>query len=164
MPRAAYARRRMKPFHRLILCGSIVLAPACGGSRDALEQQLAELRSEVTRLRASQAKLTERIEIDEIDHGAFGKGAAPTPTAKDDRARPPDRDRPDLSVVRLSPSEGDGDADTAGQRPLVRAVGSEGSIQGKRYDKSSGSRPPAKKPPANPNKAPASEVRPTPQP
>jgi hypothetical protein len=108
----------------LSLVGLLAAASGCGAGHDVAEKQLADMRAELTRLRASQATLTERLDALEIDKGSFHKGAAPA-------APPPtaEGDRPSLDVVRLSPSEGDGDADTDGQRPVIRASGSDGSIQ-----------------------------------
>lgn len=146
----------------LSLAGLLVLAPGCGGGHDLAEKQLADLRAELTRLRASQGAMTERLDALEIDRGSFHKGAAPapppTPTA--------DGDRPSLDVVRLSPSEGDGDADTEGQRPVIRAVGSDGSIQ--KAPKASAPRAPPRKGVAvvaTPKKAPSdTDPRPTAKP
>jgi hypothetical protein len=110
----------------------LVLGAGCGGGeRDATAKQLDELRAEVARLRASQAALAERLDTVDIERGAFAKGAATaepvaagsplaTPRAP---AQAADRDRPELDVVRLSPSEGDGDADNSTSRPVIRAVG-----------------------------------------
>jgi hypothetical protein len=110
----------------LLLCSSLA-AIGCGASRDATEKELATLHAEVAKLRAQQAAMAERLDTLEIARGAFSKGAA---TAAPAASPPPsDPDRPDLSVVRLSPSEGDGDVDKGGPRPMIRAVGSDGSIQ-----------------------------------
>lgn len=111
----------------LLLCLPLA-ALGCGASRDATEKELAALHAEVARLRASQAAMTERLDNLEIARGAFQKGAAPA-AAPQPSAPPEGADRPDLSVVRLSPSEGDGDVDKGGPRPMIRAVGSDGSIQ-----------------------------------
>ena len=144
----------------LALAGLLAAAPGCGGGHDVAEKQLADLRAELTRLRASQAAMTERLDALEIDRGAFHKSAAP--------AAPPaaEADRPSLDVVRLSPSEGDGDADTDGQRPVIRAVGSDGSIQ--KGPRASAPRPPPKKGVAvvaTPRKAPSdTDPRPTAKP
>lgn len=115
----------MRLHARLLLC-STLLASGCAGGHDATEKELAELRAEVTKLRAAQSALGERVDNLEIDRGAFGKGAA---TAAPSAGPPPaPADRPELSVVRLSPSEGDGDADNGSARPMIRAVGGDGSI------------------------------------
>jgi hypothetical protein len=107
----------------LWLAAVLAAASGCGGGHDVAEKQLADMRAELARLRASQAAMTERLDALEIDKGSFRKSAAPAtpPTAEGDR--------PSLDVLRLSPSDGDGDADTDGQRPVIRAVGSDGSIQ-----------------------------------
>jgi hypothetical protein len=105
----------------------LAFAAGCGGGEhDAMEKQLAELRAEVTRLRAGQAALSERVDTIEIDRGSFARGGA----SASPQAPAVDRDRPDLDVVRLSPSEGDGDADTAdGSRPVIRAAGGGGEAR-----------------------------------
>jgi hypothetical protein len=110
----------------LSLAALLALGSGCGAGHDAAEKELAELRAEVTRLRAGQAALTERVDGLEIDRGNYARSAASAAPGA-----PPagGADHPELSVVRLSPSEGDGDADTDGPRPLIRAVGSDGSIQ-----------------------------------
>ena len=106
----------------------LLAAAGCGSGHDVAEKQLADMRADLTRLRASQAAMTERLDALEIDRGSFHKSAAPaTPTPAG--APTADGDRPSLDVVRLSPSDGDGDADTDGQRPIIRAVGDGGSIQ-----------------------------------
>lgn len=111
--------------HVLPLAALIALGAGCGANHEAVEKELAELRAEVTRLRAGQAALTERVDGIDLERGAFAKGAASAAPS----APAGNGDRPELSVVRLSPSEGDGDADSDAPRPMVRAVGSDGSIQ-----------------------------------
>ncbi|APR80699.1 Hypothetical protein A7982_06046 [Minicystis rosea] len=114
--------------HALLSLALLALGAGCGANRDATEKELAELRAEVTRLRAGQSALTERVDGLEIERGTFAKGAASAAPS----APPPPAgggDRPELSVVRLSPSEGDGDADSDAPRPMVRATGDGGSIQ-----------------------------------
>lgn len=107
---------------RLVPMALVVLAVGCAGERDATEKQLAELRAEVSRLRAGQAALMERLGTLELERGAAGKGVVgAAPAAPGSRAI--DRDRPDLEVVHVSPSEGDGDADSDAGRPMIRAVG-----------------------------------------
>jgi hypothetical protein len=79
-----------------------------------------------------QAALGERVETLEIARGGFGKGGDAAPA---EIVRASGSDRPQLDVVRLSPNDGDGDADVGGARPVVRAVGAEGSIQSKKGEK-----------------------------
>lgn len=104
----------------------LAFSAGCGGERDAMTKQIDELRAEVSRLRASQAALSERLDAVDIQRGTFAREA---PAAQQDAApapaitRPADRDRPELDVVHLSPSEGDGDADSGAPRPVIRAVG-----------------------------------------
>jgi hypothetical protein len=162
----------------LSLVGLLALAPlcgGCGGGHDLAEKQLADLRGEITRLRASQAAMAERLDAIEIERGSFQKGAASAaPGASPAPGAPPapgampaaDGDRPSLDVVRLSPSEGDGDADLDGQRQVIRASGSDGSIQ--KAPRGSAARAPQKKgvaAVATPKKAPSdTDPRPTAKP
>jgi hypothetical protein len=95
--------------------------------------------------------MTERMDHLEIDHGSFGKGAAPPPAAA--VTPTPGGDRPDLAVVHLSPSEGDGDADSEAPRPVIRAVGGDGSIQ-KGDKKANAPHPGPKKAPSSAPKKP----------
>lgn len=145
-----------------LLCLALVAAGVgCGGQHDAMEKQLTELRDEVVRLRSRQAQLTERLDAIDIDRGAFAKntpgpvaghpqapgapapvGSAPPPAPA--AGRPSDPDRPDLDVVRLSPSEGDGDADNDPSRPVVRAVGDGSGATKTLSNKNLGGRSPKK--------------------
>jgi hypothetical protein len=124
----------------LLLAALLPLAAGCGGNHDATEKQLAELRAEVTKLRATQAALTERLDSLEIKSGTFAKGA---PEAAPAAAPPQDRDRPELQTVRLSPSEGDGDIDDS-QRPVISASGNGGSVTLSKKDKAPGAKAPKK--------------------
>lgn len=113
---------------RLLLLPVALLAccAGCGGERDATAKQIDELRAEVSRLRANQAALTERLDAVDLQRGTFAKGgpaAEPVPAPQPASTRPGDRDRPELDVVRLSPSEGDGDADSGAPRPVIKAGG-----------------------------------------
>jgi hypothetical protein len=120
----------------LLALGLVSLGAGCGGGRDATEKQLAELQAEVARLRAAQASMGERLDAIDMDRGAFGKGAATLPAAERPKAAAtaslapavplgpgPEGDRPELDVVRLSPNEGDGDANNDPSVPVLRAVG-----------------------------------------
>jgi hypothetical protein len=149
---SAYPRRVMRLSAYLLPARSILpvlllaLGAGCAGEHDATEKQISELRAEIARLRAGQASLGERLDAVDIERGAFARGAMPSPpgaagpsaiaavtapaasppsatSGARPRATPDDRDRPALDVVRLSPSEGDGDADNDPSRPVVRAVG-----------------------------------------
>jgi tol-pal system protein YbgF len=100
---------------------------SCGGARDATEKELSELRSELTKLRSEQARAQERLDALEIASGGLRSGGA----AAGDVAspgKPIDPDRPDLEVVRLAPDADPDDPDADTPRPVVRAVGSGGSI------------------------------------
>ncbi len=118
-----------------MILASLPLSAGCGGGdRDALEKQVSALRDEVARLRATQAALGERMDAVDIERGAFAKKAGSAgPSASPPPAPLPPNvgvatsgDRPDLAVVKLSPNEGDGDADVDRGDPariVVRAVG-----------------------------------------
>ncbi len=107
----------------------LVLGVGCGGEHDAMDKQIGEMQAEISRLRAGQSALRERLDTIDIERGALAKGApraAPAPTSGAPpvpMVRASDRDRPDLDVVHLSPSEGDGDADNDPARPVVRSAG-----------------------------------------
>jgi hypothetical protein len=127
----------------------LALVTGCGAGHDAMEKQIAEMRSEITRLRAGHAALTERLESLEIERGTYNKNAAHPPP------RAMEGDKPSLDVVRLTPGEEAEPED--GPRPMIRAIGNEGSIQGKK----SGARgPPKKGGPAAPSKKPAGDASP----
>jgi hypothetical protein len=105
-------------------------APAlvsCGGASDATEKELSELRSDLTKLRSDQARTQERLDVLEIARGALrSDGAAATDAPQ--APRPIDPDRPDLAVVRLAPDVDPDDPDADTPRPVVRSVGSGGTI------------------------------------
>ena len=121
---------RLHPVSLVVCCS---LLAGCAASHDTTEKELSEVRAEVSRLRATQAALTERLEALEVVRGEAAKRGSQVGT--DTSARPEGADRPDLEVVRLSPSDGDGDADVDGTRLVVRAVGGEGSVQPKKAEK-----------------------------
>lgn len=150
-------RPPVRPLRLLSFAALIALGVGCGAGHDAAEKELSDLRAEVTRLRAAQSALTERVDKMEIDRGAFAGGApsaAPTAT-------PAAGDRPELSVVHLSPSEGDGDADNDGPRPVIRATGGDGSIQRGDAKRSRDARSPGKKgASATPKKSAGTTVKP----
>jgi hypothetical protein len=123
-------RLRVRPLLPAALA-AIALTAGCGGGHDAAEKQLAEMRAELTKLRAEHAALTERVDGLEIARGAFAKGAPA------DAPPSPDHDRPPLDVVRLAPEGGDADADTSGDgpRPVLRASGGGGVVEQAKKDK-----------------------------
>jgi hypothetical protein len=131
---------------RLVPLAILALSAGCAGERDATEKQLAELHREVARLRAVEASLTERVGMLEVERGASGKSAPAADRVGSTGAVPPaagaDRDRPELDVVRMSPSEGDGDADTDATRPVIRAIGNERPTLS---TKTAGARPPLRR-------------------
>jgi hypothetical protein len=114
---------RLCPF-ALAICTTLVLG--CAPNHDAIDKDLSDLRAEVGRLRARQETLSERLETLEIARGELAKRG---PDASVEALRAVPGDHPQLDVVHLSPSEGDGDADTEGGRPVVRAVGAEGATR-----------------------------------
>src|SRR6185295_10179952 len=61
---------------RLLPVALLALGTGCGGQHEAVEKQLAELRTEIGRLRAREAALSERLDAIDIDRGTFAKGAA----------------------------------------------------------------------------------------
>jgi hypothetical protein len=109
----------------------LAITAGCGGNHEVMEKELNELRAEVSRLRAQQASISERIDSMDVDRA---KGAPSTLRAPGPPAPAPapvvaarDGERPQLDVVRLAPSEGDGDVDNDPARPVVRAVGDAGA-------------------------------------
>lgn len=125
-----------------LLCAlSLALLTACAGSHDASEKQLNDLRSEIVKLRAQTAILTERLDAVEIAQGTF-RGAKPGD--KSATADAPTKtggiagDRPDLTVVKLRPepppeqpaAAGDVEPDE-GPRPVIRSVGGGAVVEDK---------------------------------
>lgn len=117
-------------------CSLLVLSLAalgslagCGGEvRDATSKELSALTAEISKLRAEQAAMAERVEA--LERGkpraADSGAAAPAPAvpAVAPAAVSLDSDRPALDVVRLGPSEsddGDGDIDASGPRTVLRS-------------------------------------------
>ena len=123
---------RLRPL-ALAIC--TILVCGCAPNHDATEKGLADLRAEVGRLRARQEALGERLDTLEISRGVQAK---PGEVATAESVRTASADHAQLDVVHLSPSEGDGDADVDGGRPVVRAAGAEGSRshQGRRKSQS----------------------------
>jgi tol-pal system protein YbgF len=99
---------------------------SCGGARDATEKELSELRSDLTKLRSDQSRTQERLDALEIARGALRSGAAASDAPP--ASKPIDPDRPDLAVVRLAPETDPDDTDADTPRPVVRSVGSGGTI------------------------------------
>ncbi|MBK8253782.1 MAG: hypothetical protein IPK82_14095 [Polyangiaceae bacterium] len=109
---------------------ALSLLAGCGGAAgDATSKELAALTAEISRLRADQAALGERLEALErskarplpatISESPATSGA---PTA----APTLDSDRPALDVVRLGPSadtsdDADSDIDSGGPRTVLRS-------------------------------------------
>jgi len=79
------------------------LAAGCGGSSDAMERQLGEMRADLVKMRADHAVLADRLEALERAERAERAGAPRAQAAAEPR-RPSSSDRPDLEVVRLVPA------------------------------------------------------------
>ena len=111
-----------------------LLAAGCGGGRGVAEKQIEELRAQISKLRAEQAALTDRLERAEIELRSK-RQLAPTPAQQAAAAsvsadpRPATVDRPELDVVRLGPEADNDDPDADTPRPVVRASGNSGVIQ-----------------------------------
>ncbi|XXX77746.1 hypothetical protein WMF30_03090 [Sorangium sp. So ce134] len=119
------------------------LAAGCGGGRDAVEQQLSELRAELVRVRAENAVLADRVGSLERSRVAAPRGAArPDAAAAEGRAPAPEElDRPDLEVVRLAPEDD-------GARPPVLRSTANGVV----IDEPPGGSPPPSPPPSTPSR------------
>ncbi|WP_437307459.1 hypothetical protein [Sorangium sp. So ce388] len=116
------------------------LAAGCGGGRDAIDQQLSELRAELVRVRAENAVLADRVGSLELSRGG-PRGAAERPAAAEARAASPEEpDRPDLEVVRLAPEPA---ADDAARSPVLRST-----ANGVVIDDPRGAAPPPSPPPS----------------
>lgn len=74
-------------------------AAGCAPQSDALQKDLATLRTEIAGLRAQNAELGERLDSLEIKSGSLKGYEAPQPTTIGG-----DPDRPDLAVVKLQPN------------------------------------------------------------
>ena len=98
-PGSGYARGRMRTLQdaRWIGLAIAALASGCGGGADTLEHQLRSVQSELIRMRAEQAVLSDRLAAMERSTRDRRPSAAPPPTAAG-------RDRPSLDVVRLEPT------------------------------------------------------------
>ncbi|MFO0759698.1 MAG: tetratricopeptide repeat protein [Byssovorax sp.] len=120
------------------------LLAGCAGEHDALDKQVAELRAELGKLRAAHAALEERFDNAELARGTFrGPAAAGSAAPAAGPAAPKsDGDRPSLDVVHLEPEpDASDDPDSDAPRPVVRAVGNGGSVQGGARGKIAGGGP-----------------------
>ncbi|WP_437968250.1 hypothetical protein WMF04_02665 [Sorangium sp. So ce260] len=116
------------------------LAAGCGGGRDAVEQQLSELRAELVRVRADNAVLADRV--GSLERSRVAPRAAARPDAAEARAAAPEEpDRPDLEVVRLGPEDD-------GVRPPVLRSTASGVV----IDEPPGGSPPPSPPPSTPSR------------
>lgn len=82
---------------RLAVLPFVLLAVACGGSRDAADKQIDTLRGEINRLQAEQDRLGSRLTALETSDGRPLVPTPPTPAA--------DADHPSLKVVVLRPGD-----------------------------------------------------------
>ncbi|MFO0615471.1 MAG: tetratricopeptide repeat protein [Polyangiaceae bacterium] len=101
----------------------IVGSLGCAPQTDALQKDLATLRTELAGLRAENAALGERMDALEIKSGSLKGYEPPKPASTDDT------DRPDLQVVKLTPNAGKDDAPPPddGPRTIIRTT-SKGTI------------------------------------
>ena len=103
----------------LVASWPLLLLGGCSSGHDPVAKELADLRSEVVKLRADTSVLNERVDALEIARGTF-RGGSPAPAPASSGARPP------LDVVRLGPGEAapaSEDADADSPRPVVRGSG-----------------------------------------
>ena len=112
---------------------AVALLSGCGGeARDATSKELAALTAEISKLRAQQAAIDERLgaiergksrpPATEVVAAAGAESAAPSPAQ-----RSLDGDRPSLDVVKLGPSaeapeeEAESSIDDEGPRTVLRS-------------------------------------------
>jgi hypothetical protein len=115
--------RLLRSLTGLALAAIPLLTGCAGEAHDATSKELSALTAEISKLRAEQASLSERLDAlertkpraPEPARAEAPSGAAPAPVAME--ARPLDADRPALDVVRLGPSDDDEDADTDADVP-----------------------------------------------
>lgn len=96
-------------------------AAGCAPQSDALQKDLASLRTEIAGLRAQNAELGERIDSLEIKSGSLKGYEAPKPTTIGGE----DPDRPDLAVVKLTPNappREDGAPAEEGPRTIIKTT------------------------------------------
>ena len=118
----------------LVTALAALLTASCGGSREATEKQLGQLRAEIVKLRADQAVLTERLDNVELSRGTFGRGDRSKPTSGADAAPSNggaapaagsrgggDPDRPALDVVHLGPEAASAPSAPTGEAPAGEA-------------------------------------------
>jgi TolA-binding protein len=89
------------PWAAIGLCAIAAGAFGCGGQTDAQERHVAELTQEVTRLTTDNAVLQNRI--DAIDTRIRRLKQSPAGAGASASATPATRDRPELSVIKLTP-------------------------------------------------------------
>ena len=123
----------MRPHSAVI--GLAVLASlgllGCAGGKDAADKELAELRTTLTKLRADQAVMSERLDALEVGRTGRAAGGGVVPASGVVGGRP------DLDVVRLAPEPGE-TTDGDGPRPVIRALGRAGSIENVSQDRPQG--------------------------
>jgi len=120
--------RRSRALALSILVLALVPVVGCGSSHDTIEQQLSEMRSEVVKLRADNAVLSERLDGVELRGTPARSAAAPAAAAA------PPSGAPKLEVVKLAPDAPEDAPEpllSASDKPVViRGTGSTGSIDG----------------------------------
>jgi hypothetical protein len=120
--------RRSRFLAPLVLALALPLA-GCASNHDTLERQLSEMRSEVVKLRADNAVLSERLDGVEL-RGTPARSAAQSKAP----APAPARDTPDLQVVKLGPEAAQEAPEpllAAPEKPVViRGSGSTATIDG----------------------------------
>lgn len=123
--------RMIRTFFGLAAAGAFALVGCGGEARDATSKELAALTAEISKLRAQQAALDERLDAVERSSGKVAPEPSAEPKPKAPSAAPVqqslDADRPALDVVRLGPSpdaeDVDGDVDADGPRTVLRSGG-----------------------------------------
>jgi hypothetical protein len=131
--RGEYDGAGMRAIHSVLglaICALAALTGCGGAVSDATSKELSALTAEISKLRADQAALGERLHALEHERPAAGAAkaveASPPPPAP--AVRPVADDRPALDVVRLGPTsddslaQGDGDVDADGPRTILRTT------------------------------------------
>lgn len=113
---------------------ALALLSGCGGAAQDTSKELSALTAEISKMRAEQASMAERLEALERAKAPLPAPVAavdPRPAAAPEPApaRSLDSDRPSLDVVKLGPvaSDVDGDIDEEGPRTVLRS-GSNGIV------------------------------------
>jgi hypothetical protein len=116
--------RLLRSLSGLALAAIPLLTGCAGEAHDATSKELSALTAEISKLRAEQASLADRLDAlertksraPEPERADAPRDSAPAPLAVVE-ARPLDADRPALDVVHLGPSDVDEDNDTDADVP-----------------------------------------------